>query len=77
MDCEQVIYRVYRYLDGELTVWRRWTIRRHLRRCPPCSRGFDFELVVRRVVASSCRDEVPPDLVRRVSESLEQPPHAP
>ena len=30
MDCDKASYRVYRYLDGELTVWRRWTIRRHL-----------------------------------------------
>jgi len=33
MDCDKAIYRVYGYLDGELTVWRRWTIRRHLDKC--------------------------------------------
>jgi anti-sigma factor RsiW len=37
MDCDKAIYRVYGYLDGELTVWRRWTIRRHLDKCPPCA----------------------------------------
>ena len=38
------------YLDGELTVWRRWTITRHLDKCPPCAQGFDFEVELRQVV---------------------------
>ena len=25
MDCDKAIYRIYHYLDGELTVWRRWS----------------------------------------------------
>ena len=51
MDCDKASYRVYRYLDGELTVWRRWTIRRHLDKCPPCAQGFDFEIELRQVVS--------------------------
>ena len=62
MDCDKAIYRVYRYLDGELTVWRRWTIRRHLDKCPPCAQGFDFEIELRQVISTKCRDEVPPEL---------------
>ena len=59
MDCDKAIYRVYGYLDGELTVWRRWTIRRHLGKCPPCAQGFDFEIELRQVISTKCRDEVP------------------
>ena len=59
MDCDKAIYRVYDYLDGELTVWRRWTIRRHLDKCPPCAQGFDFEIELRQVVSMKCRDEAP------------------
>ena len=70
MDCDKAIYRVYRYLDGELTVWRRWTIRRHLDECPPCAQGFDFEIELRQVVSAKCRDEVPPELRRRIAEAL-------
>ena len=51
MDCDKAIYRVYGYLDGELTVWRRWTIRRHLDKCPPCAQGFDFEVELREMRA--------------------------
>lgn len=75
MDCNKASYRVYGYLDGELTVWRRWTIRRHLDKCPPCAQGFDFEIELRQVVSAKCRDEVPVDLRRRIAELLgELPP---
>ncbi|HEY6318958.1 MAG TPA: mycothiol system anti-sigma-R factor [Acidimicrobiia bacterium] len=70
MDCEAASHRMYFYLDGELTVWRRWVITRHLDRCPPCAHGFDFEMELRQVIASRCRDRVPEDLKRRVADAL-------
>lgn len=70
MDCEQAHHRVYEYLDGELTVWRRRAIARHLDECPPCAEGYTFELEVRRVVVSKCRDEAPDDLRQRIAEAL-------
>jgi mycothiol system anti-sigma-R factor len=72
MDCEKASYRVYRYLDGELRVWRRWTIRRHLDKCPPCAQGFDFEVELRQVVSAKCRDEVPPELRQRITDALRE-----
>jgi mycothiol system anti-sigma-R factor len=70
MDCDDALHRVYHYLDGELTVWKRRAIRRHLEECPPCAQGFDFEIEVRRVVAISCSEEAPADLRRRIGEAL-------
>jgi mycothiol system anti-sigma-R factor len=70
MDCEQAIHRVYEYLDGELTVWRRRAITRHLDECPPCADGFVFEVELRRVVVSKCHEEVPADLKARIAEQL-------
>ena len=69
-DCQKAFHRMYHYLDGELTVWRRWKITRHLDACPPCAQGYDFEMEVRHVVASRCRDKMPPELKRRISEAL-------
>jgi mycothiol system anti-sigma-R factor len=71
MDCDKAIYRVYRYLDGELVFYRRWSIKRHLDRCPPCAHGFDFEVELRQIVSAKCRDEVPDELRRRIAEALE------
>jgi mycothiol system anti-sigma-R factor len=70
MDCDDAILRIYQYLDGELTVWRRRAISRHLDDCPPCAEGFDFEIELRTVIASKCRDEVPPELKRRIADAI-------
>jgi len=70
VDCEQAHHRVYEYLDGELTVWRRRAISRHLDECPPCAEGFVFELEVRRIVVSKCCEEVPEELRQRIAQAL-------
>jgi mycothiol system anti-sigma-R factor len=70
MDCDQTFERMYRYLDGEMTVFRRWTITRHLNRCPPCAEGFEFEMEVRQIVSSRCRDQMPPELKRKIADCL-------
>ena len=59
MDCDKAIHQVYSYLDGELTVWKRMAITRHLDECPPCLQGFSFEIELRRVIVSKCHEEVP------------------
>ena len=70
MDCDDAFLRIYEYLDGEMTVWRRQAITRHLDECPPCADGFTFELEIRRIVVSKCREEVPPSLRLRIAQSL-------
>jgi len=70
MDCDDAIHRVYHYLDGELTVWKRRAIMRHLDDCPPCAQGFEFEVEIRRVIAMRCQEEAPVELRRRIAEAL-------
>ena len=70
MDCDDALHRVYEYLDGEMTVWRRRAITRHLDECPPCAKGFVFEVELRRIVVSKCREEVPSSLRQRIAEAL-------
>jgi mycothiol system anti-sigma-R factor len=70
-DCEGTIHRVYEYLDGELTVWRRRAITRHLDECPPCAEGFTFEIELRRVIVSKCHEEVPAELRARIAKALQ------
>ena len=70
VDCEQAHLRVYKYLDGELTVWKRRAIARHLDECPPCAEGFVFEVELRRVVVSKCTEEVPAELKARIAQVL-------
>jgi len=70
MDCGQAHLRVYEYLDGELTVWKRRAITRHLDECPPCAQGFTFEIELRRVIISKCTEDVPADLKNRIAVAL-------
>jgi mycothiol system anti-sigma-R factor len=61
---------VYEYLDGELTVWKRRAITRHLDDCPPCAEGFTFEIDLRRVIVSKCVEDVPTELKARIAMAL-------
>ena len=70
MDCDHAIHRVYEYLDGELTVWKRRAITRHLDECPPCAEGFTFELEIRQVIVSKCQEQAPAELRARIAEAL-------
>jgi len=74
LDCDDAIHKIYHYLDGELTLFKRQAIARHLDACPPCARGFDFEAELRTLIASRCRDEVPADLKRRIAEAIGHTP---
>jgi mycothiol system anti-sigma-R factor len=71
MDCDETMIRVYEYLDGELTVWRRRAITRHLDECPPCAEGFTFEVELRRIVVSKCHEECPDELRARIAAALQ------
>jgi mycothiol system anti-sigma-R factor len=70
MNCQETHLRVYEYLDGELTVWKRRAITRHLDECPPCGEAFEFEVDLRRVVVSKCREQVPSELRSRIAMAL-------
>jgi len=76
MDCDHAMHRVYEYLDGELTVWRRRAIAKHLDECPPCADGFYFEIEVRRVIVSKCKEQAPTELRAKIATALgiEPPP---
>jgi mycothiol system anti-sigma-R factor len=70
MDCDDALHRVYEYLDGEMTMWRRRAIARHLDECPPCADGFTFEVELRRIVVSKCQEQAPQSLRIRIAETL-------
>ena len=68
--CEKAFHRMHHYLDGELTVWRRWYMRRHLNKCPPCADGFVYEVEFRMIIAERCRDRMPDDLRQRITGAI-------
>ena len=72
VDCTDSARELYTFLDGELTAERRLAIRGHLEGCPDCYGAYDFEVELRQVVSTSCREEVPEALRERVLAALQQ-----
>ena len=70
--CEKSAALMYSYLDKEVTVVRRIRIRMHLRRCPPCGHGFDFEAKLKDRIRRDCHEEPPAELFDRLHAFLQQ-----
>ena len=69
-DCSEAIHRLYHFLDGELNENTRGLIKQHLDECSPCLEAFDFEAELRVVIATRCREEVPPELRARIFDAI-------
>jgi len=70
-DCQEVLHRIYHFLDGELTPQSRAQIQQHLDDCPPCIDAFEFEAELRILISRHCREQVPDDLRLRIAEALD------
>jgi len=63
-ECEQVLHRVYEFLDHELDEASGDTIRQHLADCEPCMDYFDVEQAVKSLVNRCCGNDLAPDYLR-------------
>ena len=70
--CRDAVETLYHYLDGELTYERRIVIQRHLDDCHDCIEAYEFEAELRIAISRSCREAVPPSLIERVAQALQQ-----
>jgi mycothiol system anti-sigma-R factor len=68
--CHEAMERIYPYLDGELTPYKRARIRWHLRKCEMCPDVYDFESRLKQVVHDQAQEEVPDDVVDRLLHFL-------
>ena len=62
--CEQVLERMYEFLDHELDTATGDAIRHHLAACEPCMDQFDVEQAVRSLVRHRCGGDVAPNQLR-------------
>ena len=69
-NCDETLHELYHFLDGQLTDEKRTLIARHLDDCPPCAQGYSFEIEIRRVIVSKCREEAPSALRAKIAGAL-------
>jgi mycothiol system anti-sigma-R factor len=71
MPCEEVLERVYEFLDGELTPEVDAKIREHLASCTRCYPQFRHEEVFLRFIERRAQiEKAPPSLRRRIFKQL-------
>ena len=68
--CAKATEQVYLYLDNEMSRFRYWRVRRHLKKCPPCCSKFDFEAEFKQVVRRKAQEPAPPELIDRLRTFL-------
>jgi mycothiol system anti-sigma-R factor len=71
MNCQQVLQRLWQYLDGELDGEDSGEVARHLEECRRCFSRAQFERHLQAMVRRSCEsEEIPRDLKGRVDKLL-------
>ncbi|MGI5203696.1 mycothiol system anti-sigma-R factor [Spirillospora sp. CA-108201] len=71
--CDEVLARVYTYLDGELDQGGCGEVRQHLDECGPCLREYGLEEAVKKLVNKSCGcEQAPTDLRAKVLGRIEE-----
>ena len=72
VDCQEVLRRVYLFIDNELADADLHEIKSHLDECAPCLRAVDMERLVKSLVARSCSERAPVELRQRVMFEIRQ-----
>lgn len=72
LTCEEVIERIFDYLDGELEQTTRDEIERHLETCRDCFSRAEFEERLRRRIRAAGSQRAPDHLQRRIRDMLDR-----
>jgi mycothiol system anti-sigma-R factor len=63
-DCQQLLERLWAYLDGEADEGICNDFRAHFAECLPCAQRAEFERRLREVIQMKCRGERAPQTLR-------------
>lgn len=72
ISCEEVVERLFEYMDRELDSHTSAEIERHLERCHDCFSRAEFERRLREKIAASGQQKAPEELRRRIREMIER-----
>jgi mycothiol system anti-sigma-R factor len=70
--CSDAVKRLWEYLDATVDQATREAIEEHLTRCRRCCGELEFAEELRRFLAGAVRDDVPDDVMQRLTQTLEE-----
>lgn len=70
--CSEATKRLWEYLDANVDMATREAIEEHLDRCRRCCGELEFAKEMRRFLAESASEDLPPDVRRRLDTTLEE-----
>jgi mycothiol system anti-sigma-R factor len=70
--CDEVLQRVYFFIDNELDGASRQQIEQHLDECGPCLDEVAVERLVKALIGRSCLETAPAELRQRVVFAIHQ-----
>jgi anti-sigma factor (TIGR02949 family) len=68
--CDQVIARLWEYIDGELEPSRAAEVSAHLKLCERCFPQYDYQRAYREFIRRTRGEAVPSGLRRRIFEMI-------
>jgi mycothiol system anti-sigma-R factor len=72
ISCSDAMRRLWEYLDQTVDAADRALVEEHLARCRRCCGELEFAKELRRFLASSSREDIPEEVLRRLSQTLEE-----
>jgi mycothiol system anti-sigma-R factor len=72
ISCSEAVKQLWEYLDGTVEADQRAAIEEHLSFCRRCCGEVEFAEELREFLARSARDEVPPEVIARLTATLEE-----
>jgi mycothiol system anti-sigma-R factor len=72
ISCADAVGQLWQYLDGTVETARRAAIEEHLSFCRRCCGEVEFAEELRGFLARSAREEVPSDVMARLTATLEE-----
>jgi mycothiol system anti-sigma-R factor len=72
ISCSEAVKELWEYLDGTVEGDQRTAIEEHLAFCRRCCGEVEFAEELRGFLARSAQDEVPRDVMERLTATLEE-----
>jgi anti-sigma factor (TIGR02949 family) len=72
ISCAEAVRNLWEYIDRTVDAAERARIDEHLAQCRRCCGELEFAYELRRALADAAQDDIPPDVLRRLNETLEE-----